>query len=153
MSGFDDARADVARLEVLGRRARYDELNRLALLLVHAIGGLAFGACFIVFGVPASWQTGWSSTDPAQAIATAVPILGGATLAGGLLCGRHLVAEAVGMLVLLGWEAAGVVVVVRWIKIAHPGPLQYQVVLYALPAVLMTIHMVTLTRYLREEHR
>lgn len=149
MSDFDSARAALTSLRSLGRRTRYDERNRLALLAVHVAGGLTFSACFAHFGIPQPWVSAYGLTWVPDLLVTATPAVGAALLAVGLAWHRQVALEAAGMGVLLAWELAGMVAVLRWIDLEHPGAVQYHLVFYGLPAALMIVHLVTLVAYLR----
>lgn len=127
-------------LERLASRQRYDERNRLALLIVHGVMGVAVGALILIDSPPAAWVD-WVGTGR-EAWLAGPALAGGATLLAGLAAGRHLILEAAGMAGILAWDALMVATFVK-----GDGP-AYPTALYLGLAALMTIHVVTLCLYL-----
>lgn len=139
-------RADKA-LESLALKQRYDERNRVTLLLVHAVGGFFAGLFIITDEPPTAWVDRFG---PGEALP-----LGGPPLVGGLLLAFGLamrytsapsawrfVIEAVGMLGILAWS-----LVMIWV-ISGSGNAVYPVAVYADLAGLMLVHFATLAAYL-----
>lgn len=140
-------------LNRLAERAAYDERNRLALLLVHALTGILAGLLITLDREPASWL---DLVGPGHAWwLGAPPIVGGILLAAGLAMRRtprigeriRLVTEAIGMTGIMAWDAAMIYVIGR------AGDAAYPVAVYAGLAGLMSVHMVTLGAYIVRRSR
>lgn len=128
-------------LVALETRTQYDEKNRLELLAVHGIKGLALGPLLYNFGGPDAWYTVFGHSSIVFLAAPA--FFGGLLLLLGLAWNRNIVAEAVGMAGLLLWD--GLMIFTMIVGDAAP----YVVVVYASMAALMCIHVRTLWRYIR----
>jgi hypothetical protein len=133
------SRAEEA-LVSLEYRSRYDEKNRLELLAVHGIKGLALGLLIYHAGAPESWNTEFGAQ--AAFFLAAPAFFGGLLLLLGLTWNRNIFLEALGMIGLLTWDLLMVYVMVK--QAATP----YVPVIYLSMAALMLIHVKTLVRYL-----
>lgn len=125
----------------MARRATYDERNRLALLLVHGLSALAIGTAIVLDRGPDAWPyPDWTLGVPA--------IIGGGLLVVGLLGGRRVSVEAVGMGIILCWDAAFVATFAR-AAATETEAASYPVFVYLCLAGLMGVHLFTLVSYLR----
>lgn len=124
----------------------YDERNRLALLATHGWMALITGLLITAAGAPSPWV---EFAGPDLDWALAVPVLvGGSLLLIGLHSGRRLAAEAFGMACLLAWDLVMTALFVGQIQ-RHEYAV-YPIAIYGGLAALMSIHLRTLWRYLKE---
>lgn len=147
----DQQRFDALRR--LSRRARYDQANRLGLLVVHCLIGWA---ATLTFGtkVPITWTAVVGDNGVAAIIATAVPGIGATLLLLGLLSNRNLPLEATGLAMLLAWDLVGLFAVYKFLTSpVTTAPLQYQFALYGGLAALLTVHLVTIVAFKVESRR
>lgn len=137
----------------IARRQAYADRNRLTLLAIHGIGGVAITALLFHDG-------------PAPAVADALgdhidlfnllPGIGGALLLAGLLARRFLPLEAPGMGLLLAWDVAmaGIFYTTARTSATDGDPatiaVTYPVAVYAILGALMVTHLLTLVQLLQD---
>lgn len=128
-------------LVTLEQRTRYDERNRIELLMVHALKGIGVGYMLARYGPPDAWNLEFG--EGSQFFLWAPALFGGLMLMLGLLWGRNILLEAIGMAGLITWDFLMI------FTLAKSGLNPYAVVVYAGMAGLMIVHIKTLAKYLR----
>ncbi len=138
MDPLDRLEASIDELEF---KEKYASRNRMSLLIVHALVGVAVGATILRFGIPLSFSF-LGLTDELRLALGLIPFLGGLILLGGLLFNRLVVAEGTGMTLLLVWDVWMVAGFMEAYKImATPNP--YPIFIYVGLSAFMTIHLFT----------
>jgi hypothetical protein len=128
-------------LVALEQRTQYDERNRLELLFVHAMKGMAVGVLMAAYGPPDAWLLEFGTHSAFFLWAPA--LVGGIALMAGLLWNRNILLEAIGMMSLIAWDCLMIY------TLGKSGTNPYALGVYAGVAGLMFIHLRTLWRYLR----
>lgn len=138
-------RAEKALLS-LEQRSRYDESNRIALLVIHGVMGVVVGFLMMAYGAPDAWR---QVVGPDRDWMLALPAaIGGFLLLGGLLVfNRNMLLESIGMTLILIWDCVMVFILQKF------GLNPYAVAVYASMAALMGVHVFTLIRYLATRER
>jgi hypothetical protein len=154
----EDERHPLDRLEEiaipLAVRQTYDEQNRLALLMIHGLGGLA--TTFLMFRDHLSVTQQVLMGEWAMPF-NVLPGLGGAILLLGLAWGRRLLLEGVGMAILLAWDFGMVRMFVeasqRFPHDHDPRTVStlYPLSIYGQLGMLLAVHAWTLVRLVARE--
>lgn len=150
MADDHQAKLDQAEksLSNLVLRQRYDETNRLTLLIMHGVGALLVGLLLAVSEPPAAWRAicpnpsfDWILWGPAFS--------GGLFLLSGLWNHRNLYLELLGMVLILIWDVMMVVIFAKNAAQIGTNAALYPISVYFTFASLMGVHIRTVITYLR----
>lgn len=136
----------ITSIEQLETKNSYNEKNRSQLLVIHAFIGMGVGVCILWLGGPESFS-GLVTEPHTKFLLGAVPLVGGAILFLGLVLGRKLVLESLGMTLLLIWDlwmGYGFIWALANVGGANPYPL----VIYGGFAAFMCVHLGTLYKFI-----
>ena len=150
--------------ENVATRAEWERANRVGLLWVHAVVGFVAGLQMLLYGSASTIEASvgvWS-----RAALGGMGVLGGVLLAGGIVRGRSVVLEALGLAVIGLWDALMAVgFIVARVRAGQFSPrnllepipdgyvLPYPISIYLGLAALIAVHLWTLRRFVRSGRR
>lgn len=131
-------------------RQRYDETNRLTLLIMHGVGALVVGMLLAISEPPAAWRA--ICPNPSYDWILWIPALtGGLFLLSGLWNHRNLYLELLGMVLIFIWDVMMVSIFVKNAAQIGTNAALYPISVYFIFASLMGVHIKTVLTYMRRK--
>lgn len=131
-------------------RQRYDETNRLTLLIMHGVGALIVGMLLAISEPPAAWRT-LVPNDSFDWILWIPALTGGLFLLSGLWNHRNLYLELLGMSLIFIWDVMMVVIFAKNAAQIGTNAALYPISVYFTFASLMGVHIKTVITYMRRK--
>lgn len=132
-------------------KERYASRNRLSLLLIHGIASMIIGYNILKYGPPTSFM-GLNPSGFADIALGLSPLIGGFTLVVGLIFGRFMILEGIGITFILIWDlwmTSGFYL--AYDKGVLVGNNPYPIYIYAALSGFMVIHTITFYKFLSGE--
>ncbi len=142
-------------VNAMANQQRWESANRLSLLWVHALVGVAAGFFMMTNGTATSFEV-WLGQGEARIATGVTAMAGGVVLGFGLMHRpRNIQAESLGLSILLVWDLAmSAGFLVNLINPPHgaPAPKAYPVAIYGGYFLLLLVHILTLAIFRRKHH-